>query len=125
MFGGIMKTDNVILDKSKVFAIKIINIYKRLCDSKKEYVLSKQLLRSGTSIGANIREAIRGQSKADFIHKMNISLKEASETEYWLELLFAADYLIKDEYAHIYCECQEITKILMAIVKTSRMDNSQ
>ena len=84
---------NIIVDKSKKFAIRIVNLYKFLVDNKKEYVLSKQLLRSGTSIGANVCEAIRGQSKADFGTKMNIALKEASETEYWLELLFQTDYL--------------------------------
>ena len=85
--GEKMKTDNVIVEKSKKFAIRIIKLYKYLCDNKNEYVLSKQLLRSGTSVGANVKEAIRGQSKADFIAKMNIALKEASETEYWLDLL--------------------------------------
>lgn len=82
-----MKTDNIIVDKSKAFAVRTINLYKYLCNEKKEFVLSKQLLRSGTSIGANVKEAIRGQSKDDFAHKINISLKEASESEYWLELL--------------------------------------
>ena len=82
-----MKGNIVILDKSKAFAVRIINLYKYLCDEKKEFTLSTQLLRSGTSIGANVKEAIRGQSKPDFIAKMSIALKEASETEYWLELL--------------------------------------
>lgn len=75
-----MKENNVIVDKSKTFAVRIIKLYKYLCENKKEYVLSKQLLRSGTSIGANVKEAVRGQSKADFIAKMSIALKEASET---------------------------------------------
>ena len=78
ILGGVMKTDNIIVDKSKAFAVRTINLYKYLCNEKKEFVLSKQLLRSGTSIGANVKEAIRGQSKNDFTHKMNISLKEAS-----------------------------------------------
>ena len=82
-----MKTDNVIVVKSKVFAINCIMLYQYLCREKSEYIISKQLLRSGTSIGANIKEAIRGQSLADFGAKMNIALKEASETEYWIEIL--------------------------------------
>ena len=82
-----MKTDNVIVDKSKAFALKVIALYKKLCDTNREFVMSKQLLKSGTSIGANIKEAQQGQSKADFYAKLYISLKEASETEYWLELL--------------------------------------
>ena len=88
-----MKEDNIVAAKSKAFAVRIINLYKFLCNEKHEYVLSKQLLRCGTSIGANVKEAIRGQSKPDFASKMNIALKEASETEYWLELLFETDYL--------------------------------
>ncbi len=115
-----MKTENVIVDKSKAFAIRIINLYKYLCDEKKEYVLSKQLLRSGTSIGANIKEAIRGQSKDDFAHKMNISLKEASESEYWLELLHETDYITDQQYDSIIGDCTELIKILISIIKSSR-----
>ena len=88
-----MKTDNIIVDKSKVFALRIIRLYQYLKNEKSEFVLSKQLLRSGTSIGANVKEAIRGQSRADFYAKLNISLKEASETEYWLELLHESEYI--------------------------------
>ena len=83
--------DNLIVDKSKSFALRIIKLYKYLVSEKKEYILSKQILRCGTSIGANVKEAIRGQSKADYYSKMNIALKEASETEYWLELLHESD----------------------------------
>lgn len=90
-----MKKENVIVEKSKSFALRIIRLYLYLCSEKNEYILSKQLLRSGTSIGANVKEAIRGQSKADFYAKMNISLKEASETEYWLELLHESGYIEK------------------------------
>ena len=84
---GMEKTmsDNVVLDKSKLFAIRIIRLYQFLCGEKKEFVLSKQVLRSGTSIGANVRESVRGQSKPDFYSKLNIALKEADETPYWLE----------------------------------------
>lgn len=115
-----MKQENVIVDKSKAFAVRIVNLYKYLNENKKEYILSKQLLRSGTSIGANVKEAIRGQSKQDFIAKMNISLKEASETEYWLELLHETDYLNDNEFESIYKECQELLKILIRIVKNSK-----
>ena len=110
---------NIIVDKSKKFAIRIVNLYKFLVDNQKEYVLAKQLLRSGTSIGANVCEAIRGQSKADFGAKMNIALKEASETEYWLELLFQTDYLTEIQYESIMADCKEINKILTTIVKTT------
>ena len=113
-----MKTDNIIVEKSKSFALRIIKLYKHLCDEKKEYVLSKQILRSGTSIGANIKEAIRGQSKSDFYAKMNISLKEASETEYWLELLYESYYIDKNAFCSIYNDCQEIIKILVSITKS-------
>ncbi len=117
-----MKTKNIIVDKSKVFAIRIINLYKYLCDEKKEYVLSRQLLRSGTSIGANIKEAIRGQSKDDFAHKMNISLKEASESEYWLELLYETDYITEQQFNSIIGDCTELIKILTSIIKSSRKE---
>ena len=100
--------------------IRIVMLYKFLCSDKKEYVLSKQLVRSGTSIGANIHEAINAQSKADFISKMNIALKEASETEYWLELLFKTDYLSATQYESISADCSEICKILTSIVKSSK-----
>jgi len=113
-----MKNDNIVVDKSKAFALRIIKLYKHLIDEKKEFVLSKQLLRSGTSIGANIREAIRGQSKADFYAKLNISLKEASETEYWLELLHESDYIKKNAFESIFTDCQEIIKLLVSITKT-------
>lgn len=117
-----MKTDNVIVSKSKAFAVRIIRLYKYLCINKKEFVLSKQLLRSGTSIGANVKEAIRGQSKDDFAHKMNISLKEASETEYWLELLFETDYITEQQFNSIIADCTELIKILTSIIKSSRRE---
>lgn len=112
--------DNIILVKSKAFAIRIIKLYQLLCDSKREFVLSKQLLRSGTSIGANIREAVRGQSKADFYAKMNISLKEASETEYWLELLYESSYITEKQFDSIYKDCKELLKMLTSITKTQK-----
>ena len=115
-----MKTDNVIVDKSKAFALRIIKLYKYLCSDKNEYILSKQLLRSGTSIGANVKEAIRGQSKADFVSKLNISLKEASETEYWLELLHESGYLSGEQFNSIYADCVELLKLLTAIINSSK-----
>ena len=115
-----MKTDNVIVEKSKAFALRIIKLYQYLCSEKHEYILSKQVLRSGTSIGANVKEAVRGQSKADFYAKLNIALKEASETEYWLELLHESDYIDNKSFNNIYSDCQEILKILISITKTQK-----
>lgn len=115
-----MKYDNIIAEKSKSFALRIIKLYKYLSNEQKEYVLSKQILRSGTSIGANVREAIRGQSTADFYAKINISLKEAEETLYWLELLHESEYIETSHFDSIYSECKEITKILMSISKTQK-----
>ena len=109
---------NIIVEKSKDFAIRIVKLYKYLNENKNEYVLSRQLLKSGTSIGANVKEAIRGQTKPDFYTKMNIALKEASETEYWLEILKETDYIDEVLFKSIYADCQEILKILMSISKT-------
>ncbi len=109
---------NIIVIKSKNFAIRIVKLYKYLSENKKEYILSKQLLKSGTSIGANVKEAIRGQTKPDFYSKMNVALKEASETEYWLEILKETDYIDEVSFKSIYADCQEILKILMSITKT-------
>lgn len=114
-----MKTENIVADKSKMFAVRIVKLYQYLCTEKREFVLAKQLLRSGTSIGANVKEAIRGQSKADFISKMSIALKEASETEYWLELLYETDFLDKNQFESIYADNQELLKILTSIIKSS------
>ena len=113
-----MAENNIIVEKSKAFAIRIINLYKYLKAEKSEYVLSKQLLRSGTSIGANVKEAVRAQSKADFNTKMHIAMKEASETEYWLELLEATDYITHTQAESMLKDCVELIKILMAITKT-------
>lgn len=112
--------DNIIVTKSRGFAIRIIRLYQYLLSDKKEYILSKQLLRSGTSIGANIKEAIQGQSKKDFIAKMQISLKEASETEYWLDLLHETDYLDKNQFISINNDCIELIKLLTSIIKQSK-----
>lgn len=112
-------SDNIIFNKSKIFAVRIINLYKYLCDTKNEYVISKQLLRSGTSIGANVREAGVAQSKKDFIAKMNIALKEAAESEYWIELLHETNYISKNEFDSIKSDCSEINRLLISIIKTS------
>ena len=110
--------ETILQTKSKAFAVRIIKMYQFLCEEKREYVLSKQVLRSGTSIGANIREAKRGQSKPDFYAKLLISLKEAEETEYWLELLFETDFITKEMFDSIYTDCEELIKILVATTKT-------
>ena len=114
--------DNIILNKSFDFAIRVIKLYKHLCDDKKEYILSKQLIRSGTSIGANINEAQAGQSKRDFIAKMSIASKEARESKYWIDLLIKTDYLNINE-THVRSllnDIEEIVKLLTSIVKSSQ-----
>ena len=111
--------DNIIQIKSKAFAIRIIRLYRYLIETKKEYVLSKQLLRSGTSIGANICEALCGVSKKDFLSKMHISFKECVETQYWLDLLAETDYLSKNEYDSISSDCEELRKLLSSITKST------
>ena len=113
-----MARDSVTLDKSKNFAIRIVRLYQYLCTEKKEFVLSKQLLRSGTSIGANLAEAIYGRSDKDFLSKMYISLKECAETKYWLELLFKTDYLTEQQYRSINEDCTELIKLLTSSAKT-------
>ena len=118
-----MKTDNLIADKSKAFAIRIIRLFQYLQSEKKEFIMTKQLLRSGTSIGANIRESVYAQSDKDFRSKLKIALKESSETAYWLELLVETDYLVKQEFESIYNDCIEITKILTSIINTNSKNN--
>ena len=115
-------SENVIVDKSFDFAVRIVNLYKFLNAEQREYVMSKQLLRSGTSIGANVSEAERAQSKPDFISKMSIALKEANETNYWLKLLYKTDYLSKSQYDSIYTDINELIKLLIAICKTSNLN---
>ena len=112
--------DNLIGEKSFKFAVRIVKLGRYLNTQKKEFVLSKQILRSGTSIGANVAEAQQGQSDADFAAKMNIALKEAAETKYWLRLLEATGYLTADDTASILAECAEIEKILYSIIRTLR-----
>jgi four helix bundle protein len=111
--------ENVIKEKSFLFAIEIVSLYKILVE-RKEFVLSKQLLRSGTSIGANVRESEHAQSKADFIHKLSIALKEANETEYWLDLLHETKYLSQTEFENIKPSIIELLKLLTSIINTSK-----
>ena len=111
---------NILQDKSFDFAVKIVNLYKFLNEEKKEFVLSKQVLRSGTSIGANIEEGIGGQSDKDFLSKLNISYKEARETIFWLKLLLATDYFNKDQIDGILQDAEELCKILAKIILTMK-----
>ncbi len=120
-----MKENNVIADKSKVFAIRIIRLYQFLQNDKKEFTLSKQLLRSGTSIGANTREAIRAQSTKDFQAKLHIALKEAEESAYWIELLFETEFINNKQFESIYFDCNELIKLLVSIINSSKSNNSQ
>lgn len=112
--------DNVIENKSFQFAIRIVRLYKFLCEEKKEYILSKQLLRAGTSIGANVTESQQAQSKPDFVSKISIALKEASETKYWIKLLGATGYLSTNQTKSILDDCIEIEKILVTILKSAK-----
>ncbi len=107
-------------DKSKKFAIRIIKLYDFLCEEKKEFIMSKQVLHCGTSVGANVREANVAISKAEFVAKMNIALNEAAEAEYWLELLCDSEYISKSQFESIYIDCNELNKLLTAIIKSSK-----
>jgi len=115
-----MKSKNVIANKSYLFAIRVVNLSKYLQTQKKEFTLSKQVLRSGTAIGALVREAEFAQSKADFIHKMSIALKEANETAYWLELLYDTKYIDTVMFTNIQTDIQELLKLLVSIIKSSK-----
>lgn len=117
--------DNTIALKSKAFALRIVKLYQYLTETQKEYILSKQVLRSGTSIGANIKEGLCGQSTADFLTKMYVALKEASETEYWLELLHESGYIEDAPFESIYVDVQELLKLLVSITKSSRLKLQQ
>ncbi len=115
-----VKRSNVVEDKSFAFAVRVVNLYKYLCHEKKEHVLSKQLLRSGTAIGALVREAEQAESKPDFIHKMAIALKEANETEYWVLLLAETDYLNTQESESIINDNKELLKLLTSIINSTK-----
>lgn len=118
-----MKTENLVQAKSYAFAVRIVRLYQHLSATKKEYVLSKQVLRAGTSIGANVEEAIGGQSRADFIAKLGIAYKEARETSYWLRLLKDTDYLTETEFQSIHADDEELCRIIGAIQKSTKVNN--
>lgn len=112
--------DSIISKKTFVFALQIIKLYQFLSQEKREYVLSKQILKAGTSIGANVNEAVCAQSKRDFVHKLSISLKEARETMYWLALLQESSFLDKEIHKNLKSDCEEIIKILTSIILTTK-----
>ncbi len=115
-----IRSESIIADKAYAFALEIIKTYKQLVNEKKEYVMSKQLLRSGTSIGANINEALSGQSKRDFVHKLSIALKEARETNYWLKLLKDSEYMSLKDFEFLNTKCEEIIRMLSSIIITTK-----
>jgi len=117
--------ENVVKNKSFAFALRIVKMYQFLCEQKKEFVMSKQLLRSGTAIGALVREAEQAESSADFIHKMAIALKEANETEYWIELLFQSDYIDETAFNSIKSDLIELLKLLISIIKTTKQNGKK
>ena len=115
-----MMRENILIDKSITFAARIIKLHRYLIKTKKETIISKQIVRSGTSIGANINEANYGQSKADFIAKLHIALKETAETEYWLRLLIMSEYITADMGKSLLEDCLEIKRILIASINTAK-----
>ena len=116
---------SIIKDKSFAFAVRIVRLYKHLCENKKEFVLSKQLLRSGTAVGALVREAQNAESQKDFIHKLGIAQKECDETNYWLELLKETDYLTDKEFESINSEATELLKMIRSAIITSKKKQSE
>lgn len=117
---GVRVKENIIADKTFDFAVRIVNLYKFVIKKEKDFVLPKQLLRCGTSIGANVSEALKAQSTADFYTKLTIALKEANETQYWLKLMFATEYLTEQQYLSIKKDIDEIIAILVPITKTTK-----
>ena len=115
-----MWKESIVYDKAFNFAIKIVKLYKYLCENKKEFILSKQLIRSGTSIGANIAEGLEGQSTKDFVSKLSIALKEAVESRYWIDLLKETEYLTEEQYNIINSDITELIKMLTRIIKTTK-----
>ncbi len=115
-----MKTENIIQTKSYAFAVRIVKLYQHLSVEKKEYILSKQVLRSGTSVGANVEEAIGGQSRADFVSKLSIAYKEAREASYWLRLLKDTDYLTSPQFDSLHADAEELCRIIAAIQKSTK-----
>ena len=120
MNGGIAMKENLLIEKSIAFSSRIIKLHQYLVKTKKETIISKQIIRSGTSIGANINEANYGQSKADFISKMHIALKETAETEYWLKLLTLSEYITEDMGKSLLSDCLEIKRLLIASINTAK-----
>lgn len=120
-----MKKTSIIKDKSFAFAVEIVTLYRKLSEQKKEFVLSKQILRSGTSIGANVREAYNGESTADFIHKLGIAQKEADETLYWLELLSATHFIDQHDFGTLQTSAEELLKIIKSIILTSKQNQKK
>ena len=117
-------SESIVKKKSFELSILGVNFYKSLVNEKKEFIMRKQFLRSITSVGANVREAVNAQSKADFIHKLSISQKECDESMYWLELLKETDFISKEEFDSIYPNCHEVLKIIRSIIITSKKNNS-
>ena len=115
-----INSENTVVEKSFEFAVRIVKLYRFLCDARNEYVMSKQILKCGTSIGANVAEAQKGQSKADFTAKMQISLKEANETEYWLRLLHRTEYITKEQFVSMHRDVKELIALLSSICKSSK-----
>ena len=120
---GTNRKQNIIQQKSYAFAMRIVRLYQHLSAEKKEYVLSKQVLRCGTSIGANVEESIGGQSRADFVSKMTIAYKEARESSYWLRLLKDTGYLTASQFESIYADAEELCRIIAAIQKTTKINS--
>ncbi len=119
------RNESILKDKSRAFAIRIVNLCKHLRNEKREYVMAKQVLRAGTSIGANISESVYAQSNADFISKLHIALKEASETEFWIDLLANTDYLKETEKTSLQSDCTELIRMLIASINTSKANHSK
>lgn len=117
-----MAQKSILLEKSLLFAARIVKLYKYLCSEKHESIISKQIIRSATSIGANANEAIYGISKADFVSKLHISLKETAETEYWLRLLMLSEYITEKEGTSLLSDCLEIKKILISTLNTAKKE---
>jgi four helix bundle protein len=118
-------TQSIVGDKSLAFAKRIAKCYRHLRDKKKETVMSKQLLRCGTSIGANVREGLYAQSRKDFVSKLNIALKEAGETDYWLDVVHSADYLTEQEFESLKSDNDELLKLLTSIIKTTKNNDKK
>jgi four helix bundle protein len=119
-FNNNLMSKSILKEKSYKFALRIVKLYKFLCSEKNEFTLSKQILKAGTSIGANVEEADQGQSKSDFIHKPSISQKEASETHYWLRLLRDSDYISEKQADSLLSDCEELQKLLTSSIKTAK-----